>query len=98
MNVLCKPAHVYLILSLILFIIMMSISFASSNIFLFIIKVGIWTLLLNWLCFAGYTGFAWLLVFFPIIIVSFFLAVVIIAIIKQNKNENENRQNNHIEK
>lgn len=96
MNILCKPAYVYLILSLIMFIVMMSISFASSNIFLFIIKVGIWTLLLNWLCYAGFTGFAWFLVFFPIMILSFFLAIIIIAMTKQNNNENQN--NNHIEK
>jgi hypothetical protein len=75
----------------------MSISFASSNIFLFIIKVGIWTLLLNWLCYAGFTGFAWFLVFFPIIVLSFLLAMIIIAMTKQNNNENQNN-NNHIEK
>jgi hypothetical protein len=81
---------------MILFIVMMSISFASSNIFLYVLKVGIWTILLNWLCYAGFTEFAWFLVFFPIIFLFFFIAIVIIAMVKQTKHENQD--DNHIEK
>jgi uncharacterized membrane protein len=50
----------------------------------------------NWLCYAGFTGLAWFLVFFPIIFLFFFIAIVIIAMTKQSKNENHD--DNHIEK
>jgi hypothetical protein len=66
---LCPPAYVYLILSLVLFILMIAMSLTGNVIMVYVLKVIAWTFILNLICRGGYTNIAWFLVLLPLILI-----------------------------
>jgi len=60
---LCAPAVVYLVLAVIALVFNLQYSFLSVIVHLAF--VGIWTLILNWICSKGLKWVSWLLVIIP---------------------------------
>jgi hypothetical protein len=65
---LCRPAYVYLILSLITFILFIAMQSTGSAIMGYVLQVMIWVFVLNLICTSGYENVSWFLVLFPFII------------------------------
>lgn len=65
---LCRPAYVYLILSLIAFILLIAMQSTGSAIMGYVLQVMIWVFVLNLICTSGYENVSWFLVLFPFII------------------------------
>ena len=72
----CLPAKVYLVLSLIGIILGGFASFRISTIIFHMCIIGLWTLLLNWLCVSGLSGLSWGLVIFPYLVMLLIFTVV----------------------
>jgi energy-coupling factor transporter transmembrane protein EcfT len=70
---LCRPAYVYLILSLITFILFIALQSTGSAIMGFVLQVMIWVFILNLICSSGYENVSWFLVLFPFIIMVLML-------------------------
>jgi hypothetical protein len=68
---LCTPALVYLVLSII-GIIYYLFTFSIGNVLLQTFFMLIWTWLLNYICSCGYEVVSWILVILPIILVPLF--------------------------
>ena len=87
--VICVPAMLYLVLSVIALI---SMAFQSCGALCLLFKVlfiAIWTWFLNFLCTQGYTTISWILVLLPFII---FILMILLAyeVIKRVKDTKEN--------
>lgn len=65
---LCRPAYVYLILSLIAFVLFIAMQSTGSAIMGYVLQVMIWVFALNLICSSGYENVSWFLVLFPFII------------------------------
>jgi hypothetical protein len=66
---LCLPSLIYLVISLIG--LLGSISYhtiAMPTIIVSLLFIIIWTWLLNYICYIGYEGISWIILFFPIIL------------------------------
>ena len=72
---LCRPAYVYLILSLIAFILFIAMQSPGSAIMGFVLQVMIWTFILNLICSSGYEKVSWFLVLFPFIMIIFMIII-----------------------
>ena len=72
---LCRPAYVYLILSLIAFILFIAMQSSGSAIMGFVLQVMIWTFILNLICSSGYEKVSWFLVLFPFILIIFTIII-----------------------
>ena len=72
---LCAPAIVYLVLSIIALI--FNAKFSVLSIVLHVLFIGLWTLILNWICSKGLTWVSWLLVVLPYVFA--FLVILIAA-------------------
>jgi hypothetical protein len=86
--VICVPAMLYLILSIIALI---SMAFQSCGALCLLFKflfIAIWTWFLNFLCTQGYTTISWILVLLPFIM---FILMILLAVevIKRAKNSGE---------
>jgi len=64
---LCPPTYIYLVLSLISFIMVIASNLDATLILLFIVKVLIWVFILNLMCANGLVMLAWFFVLFPFI-------------------------------
>ena len=69
----CVPAMLYLILSIIVIIVMLFHKVSISSVLFKTLFVVIWTWLLNFLCSKGYEVLSWKLVLLPFIIGIIFL-------------------------
>ena len=72
---LCTPAIVYLVLATIALLFNM-MNFSIFSTLIHIIFIGLWTLILNWICKKGFTWVSWLLVVLPYLFMGL---VVLIA-------------------
>ena len=94
---LCIPALVYLILSIIGLIIVLTqeIIARETHIFILLFKalfIGLWTWLLSFICSKGHIGVAWFLVFLPLILMIIVIIVAASVAIKAVKKEIENNK------
>ena len=72
---LCTPTYIYLVLSLISFIMILASNVDATMILFFIIKVLIWVFLLNLMCANGLVVLAWFFVLLPFIITFFYIVM-----------------------
>ncbi len=82
MKYLCSPALLYLIISIIAIIMMISQKMKAMTIVVKALFIVIWTWFLNFLCTKGHEGISWFLVIMPFVlfIVVFSLAYETILI------------------
>ena len=73
---LCTPTYVYIILSIITFILLVASEINGAQIMWFIVKVLIWVFLLNLMCANGLIPLAWFFVLLPFIIIFILLISV----------------------
>jgi len=69
----CTPVYVYLVISVISFLMMISMNIPGVNIILFIIKVALWSFILNLICKNGYVNVSWFLVLLPFMFIFLFV-------------------------
>ena len=69
----CNPTFVYLILSFMTFIFLISMNSGILSILFFVIKVLIWVFILNFLCNNKMEFLAWFFVLLPFIIMFFMI-------------------------
>jgi uncharacterized membrane protein YpjA len=88
--VICVPAMLYLILSIIVLISMAFQSCETLTLLFKVLFIGIWTWFLNFLCTEGYSTISWILVLLPFIM---FILMILFAyeVMKKLKNR-ENYQ------
>jgi hypothetical protein len=88
--VICVPAMLYLILSIIVLISMAFQSCGTLTLLFKVLFIGIWTWFLNFLCTEGYSTISWILVLLPFIM---FILMILFAyeVMKKLKNR-ENYQ------
>jgi uncharacterized membrane protein YpjA len=77
---LCAPAILYLVLSIIALI--FNAKFSILSILLHVLFIGLWTLVLNWICSKGLVWVSWVLVVLPYLFA--FLVILIAAEITAN--------------
>ena len=73
---LCTPTYVYIILSIVTFVLLVASEINGAQIMWFIIKVLIWVFLLNLMCANGLIPLAWFFVLLPFIIIFILLISV----------------------
>jgi uncharacterized membrane protein len=75
---LCTPAIVYLVISVISFIItILHNTPKASYVITSLIWVPLWTALLNWICSKGYTAISWFILLLPVINMFLFVYIVV---------------------
>ena len=74
------PIVIYVILAIILLLVLMSMRLSGSRMLIVIVLVVLWGLLTWWLCKKGYIGWAWMVVFGPLIIWGFFCLLAVAAL------------------
>jgi hypothetical protein len=70
---LCTPVYVYLIISVISFLMMIGMNLSGATIMMFVLKVLFWSFVLNIICDSGYTNVSWFLVLLPFILMFIFI-------------------------
>ena len=80
---LCTPTYVYIILSIITFILLVASEINGAQIMWFIVKVLIWVFLLNLMCANGLIPLAWFFVLLPFIII-FILLINLIELLNKH--------------
>ena len=70
---LCPPVYIYLVISIISFLMMVGMSAAPISLMAFVIKVLIWAFILNLICRSGYVNVSWFLVLLPFILMFIFV-------------------------
>ena len=88
MTSICVPAIVYLVISIIAIIGMITVEFQPISILVKILFFALWTWFLNFLCLSGYEWISWFLVIIPFVI---FLVMMVFAYevflkLKNNRN------------
>ena len=73
---LCTPTYVYIILSIITFVLLVASEINGSQIMWFVIKVLVWIFLLNLMCANGLIPLAWFFVLLPFIVIFILLISV----------------------
>ena len=86
---LCAPTYVYLVLSLVSFIMIIASNIDVSMILIFIVKVLIWVFLLNLMCANGLVGLAWFFVLLPFILV--FIGIIYSTAVYDNDQARNRR-------
>lgn len=69
----CTPVYVYLIISLISFLMMIGMNMTGVGLMMFVVKVLFWSFVLNIICESGYTNVSWFLVLLPFILMFIFI-------------------------
>lgn len=69
----CTPVYVYLVISVISFLMMIGMNMPGVNILMFVIKVLVWSFILNFICKSGYVNVSWFLVLLPFIFIFIFV-------------------------
>lgn len=69
----CTPVYVYLIISLISFLMMIGMNLSGVGLMMFVLKVLFWSFILNLICESGYTNVSWFLVLLPFILMFIFV-------------------------
>jgi ABC-type uncharacterized transport system permease subunit len=82
----CTPAIVYLVLSIIAIIAMVSVKFQPISILIKIFFIALWTWFLNFLCSSGYEWISWFLVILPFIIFLIMIALSYEVFLKLKNN------------
>lgn len=70
---LCTPVYVYLVLCVVSFLMMIGMNVTGVSIIYFILKVLIWSFILNLMCQYGLSNLAWFLVLLPFILIFIYL-------------------------
>jgi hypothetical protein len=70
---LCTPVYVYLVISVISFLMMIGMNLSGASLIGFVLKVLIWSFILNVICNSGYTSVSWFLVLLPFILMFIFV-------------------------
>jgi hypothetical protein len=81
---LCTPALVYLILSII-GIIYYLFTYSVGTVLLQTFFVLIWTWILNYICSSGYEVISWILVILPFILIPLFMFLFVAYVVKDLK-------------
>lgn len=69
----CTPVYVYLFISIVSFLMMIGMNMSGSSILVFVLKVLIWSFILNLICKSGYVNVSWFLVLLPFILMFIFI-------------------------
>ena len=69
----CTPVYVYLIISVISFLMMIGMNIPGASLMMFVLKVLVWSFILNLICNSGYTNVSWFLVLLPFILMFIFI-------------------------
>uniref|UniRef100_A0A6C0JJS5 Uncharacterized protein n=1 Tax=viral metagenome TaxID=1070528 RepID=A0A6C0JJS5_9ZZZZ len=100
----CKPAHIYLIFSLLgsIIYILTTISYKTLSeearfIFWQFIAIIVWTCILNILCWAGFSIISWILVAIPLIALTIII-VAEISVLHNKFIEEKNKEQRTKEK
>jgi len=85
--VICVPAMLYLILSVLALVTMAMKNCGALCLLFKVLFIAIWTWFLNFLCSNGYTVISWVLVLLPFVM---FILMILLAleVIRMNKEEN----------
>lgn len=78
---LCPPAMIYLAISGLMVVYGVFINVGSLLLIVKVAFIALWTFLLNWLCSSGYSTLSWIILLFPIIMVT--------LMVLMNKNSNK---------
>ena len=84
MSALCLPAAVYLALAAISLVGVIANGANMLTIILTILTSGLWALILQMFCSAGYPSIAWVILLFPIIVLAAVLMFFTGAILSSN--------------
>ena len=69
----CTPVYVYLVISVISLLMMIGMDIPGMNILFFVLKVFVWSFILNFICKSGYVNVSWFLVLLPFIFMFLFV-------------------------
>lgn len=69
----CTPVYVYLVISFISFLMMIGMNTPASTLMVFVVKILIWSFILNLICGAGYVNVSWFLVLLPFILMFIYI-------------------------
>jgi hypothetical protein len=69
----CTPVYIYLVISIISFLMMIGMNASGMALMGFVIKILIWSFVLNLICKAGYANVSWFLVLLPFILMFIYI-------------------------